>query len=76
MKLTIETFTVHKKFALQISRGTTAQNTNIWLRIQEEGIEGWGEASPFSIDKSKPKNTDNLLTQLKQVATELELFHP
>ena len=75
MKLTIETFTVHKKFALQISRGTTAQTTNIWLRIQEEGIEGWGEASPFSIDKSKP-NTDNLLTQLKQVATGLEPFHP
>lgn len=76
MKLTIETFTVHKKFALQISRGTTAQTTNIWLRIQEEDIEGWGEASPFSIDKSKPKNTDNLLTQLKRVASELEPFHP
>ncbi len=76
MKLTIEIFTVHKKFALQISRGTTAQTTNLWLRIQAENIEGWGEASPFSIDKTQPKNTDDLLTAFKQVIPQLEPFHP
>jgi L-Ala-D/L-Glu epimerase len=76
MKLTVETFTVHKKFALQISRGTTAQTTNIWLRIQQDKIEGWGEASPFSISQSEGENTDTLLTELKQLIPQLEPFHP
>lgn len=76
MKLTAETFTVHKKFALQISRGTTAQTTNIWLRIQEEGIEGWGEASPFSVSKNQTKDTNLLLAELKQLIPDLEVFHP
>lgn len=76
MKLIIETFTVHKKFALQISRGTTAQTTNIWLRIQQDNLEGWGEASPFSIDKTKPKDTPGLLAEFKQLIPQLESFHP
>jgi L-Ala-D/L-Glu epimerase len=76
MKLTVETFTVHKKFALQISRGTTAQTTNIWLRVQQDKIEGWGEASPFSISASEIKDTATLLTELKQLIPQLEPFHP
>lgn len=49
MRISVETFTVHKRFPLTISRGTTSQTTNIWVRIEHEGIEGWGEASPFAI---------------------------
>ena len=76
MKLTTKTFTVHKKFALQISRGTTAQTTNIWLQIEADNIQGWGEASPFFIDKAKPKNTDTLLSAFQQLIPQLEPFHP
>ena len=76
MQLIAETFTVRKKFALRISRGTTAQTTNIWLRIQEDGIEGWGEASPFSIAKNKPKDSVSLLTELERIIPHLEQFHP
>lgn len=76
MKITVETFSVHKKFALKISRGTTAQTNNIWLRLQEEDVEGWGEASPFSVDKSKPKNTPKLLAELEAVIPQLEQYHP
>ena len=75
MRITVQTFTVHKKFALQISRGTTAQSTNIWLRIEEENIEGWGEASPFSIDKELT-DTSSLLSQLEAINSQLEPFHP
>lgn len=49
MRIGIETFTVHKRFPLTISRGTTSQTTNTWVRVEEQGIEGWGEASPFSV---------------------------
>lgn len=49
MRIGVETFTVHKRFPLTISRGTASQTTNVWVRIEQQGIEGWGEASPFSI---------------------------
>jgi L-Ala-D/L-Glu epimerase len=76
MKLTVETFTVHKKFALRISRGTTAESTNLWLRIEAENIEGWGEASPFSITNNQPQDADSLLAELLQLRDHLEPFHP
>ncbi|MGB5973283.1 MAG: dipeptide epimerase [Nodosilinea sp.] len=49
MKLSCQPFTVHKRVPLTISRGTSAQSTNLWLRLSADGIEGWGEAAPFSI---------------------------
>ena len=76
MKITVETFTVRKKFALKISRGTTAQTTNVWLRLEQDNIAGWGEASPFSIDRSKPKDTDKLLAEFKAIIPSLEQYHP
>jgi L-Ala-D/L-Glu epimerase len=76
MELTVETFTVHKKFALRISRGTTAENTNLWLRIQAEGLEGWGEASPFAINSYSRQDTASLLTELVDLRGQLEQFHP
>jgi L-Ala-D/L-Glu epimerase len=76
MQLTVETFTVHKKFALRISRGTTAESTNLWLRIEQENIEGWGEASPFSIDQEQSPDAASLLSELAHLGSQLEQFHP
>ena len=75
MHIDIQTFTVHKRFALTISRGTTAQTTNLWLRLEHEGIEGWGEASPFSIG-SYPQTTEKLVAALQKIAPLLEKFSP
>jgi L-alanine-DL-glutamate epimerase-like enolase superfamily enzyme len=49
MQIEVKTFTVNKRFPLTIARGTTAQTTNVWVKISQDGIEGWGEASPFSV---------------------------
>ena len=76
MKIEIETFTVRKQFALKISRGTTAETTNIWLRISADNIEGWGEASPFSVDKNKPKDSNKLITELTAIIPLLEKYYP
>ena len=76
MQIEFQTFTVYKRFALTISRGTTAQTTNIWVRIRQDEIEGWGEASPFSIQDEGRKNTDDLLKELKQIVPQLEKFSP
>ena len=76
MHLKFKTFTIHKRFPLTISRGTTAQTTNIWVRLQQDNIEGWGEASPFSIAGIERQNTKSVLTQLEQIAPRLEKFIP
>ncbi|MDX2239357.1 MAG: dipeptide epimerase [Leptolyngbyaceae cyanobacterium bins.302] len=75
MELRIATFTVNKRFALTISRGTTAQTTNIWLRVEHDGIEGWGEASPFSVGET-PQTTDTIARSLQKIAPLLKALSP
>ncbi|HEY9831906.1 MAG TPA: dipeptide epimerase [Stenomitos sp.] len=83
MRLALDTFTVHKRFPLTISRGTTSQTTNVWVRLEQQGIEGWGEASPFSIRgdakagiSSVRQTTEELWDALQRVAPRLETFSP
>jgi L-Ala-D/L-Glu epimerase len=75
MDLTYQPFTVHKRVPLTISRGTTAQSTNLWLRIRAEGIEGWGEAAPFSIGTHR-QTLDQITAQIDQLIGVLEPYHP
>ncbi|KAM3096150.1 dipeptide epimerase [Phormidesmis sp. 146-35] len=75
MQIQIQTFTVHKRFALTISRGTTAQTTNVLIRIEQDGIEGWGEASPFSIGE-QPQTTEKIARSLQAIAPLLKSLHP
>jgi len=74
MKLTAELFTVHKRFALTISRGTSASSTNLWLRLEHDGIEGWGEASPFSVGALQ--TTETLYAALMAIAPALHDVSP
>ena len=74
MQLQVESFTVNKRVPLTISRGTTAQTTNLWVKVQHDGIEGWGEASPFSVDQ--PQTTALLLAKFQQIAPLLVAVSP
>lgn len=83
MRISVETFTVHKRIPLTISRGTTAQTTNVWVRIEQENIEGWGEASPFSVRKEATEqdspvrqSSEKLLKALELAIPMLEAFCP
>jgi L-Ala-D/L-Glu epimerase len=76
MQISLATFTVNKRFPLTISRGTTAQTTNILVTIKQDEIEGWGEASPFSIVREERKNTDQLIQEFQQIVLILEKYHP
>jgi L-alanine-DL-glutamate epimerase-like enolase superfamily enzyme len=71
MHLHHQTFTVRKRFALRISRGTTDRTTNVWVRLEQDGIEGWGEASPFEGGK-QPQTTEAILTALDRLRSPLE----
>ncbi|NJO40170.1 MAG: dipeptide epimerase [Cyanobacteria bacterium CRU_2_1] len=75
MRIQVEQFTVHKRVPLTISRGTSAQSINLWLKIEQDGIEGWGEASPFSVG-SHPQTTETIATQFQKLAPLLELLTP
>jgi L-Ala-D/L-Glu epimerase len=75
MQIKVEIFTVNKRFPLTISRGTTAQTTNVWVRISHNEIEGWGEASPFSVG-TYPQSTQIIKDALLQVAPALQEFNP
>ncbi len=76
MRIGVEIFTVHKRFPLTISRGTTTETTNVWVRVEQEGIEGWGEASPFSIVREDRQSTERLFEALQVIAPMLEKFSP
>jgi L-Ala-D/L-Glu epimerase len=75
MQISIQTFTVHKRFALTISRGTTAQTSNVWVTVEQDGIEGWGEASPFSIGEER-QTTEAIVAALQQITPVLEALGP
>ncbi|MEM9926098.1 MAG: dipeptide epimerase [Cyanobacteria bacterium P01_D01_bin.50] len=75
MQIDVETFTVNKRFPLTISRGTTAKTTNVWVKISEDGIQGWGEASPFSVG-NYPQSTEIIQESILQIAPNLQTFHP
>ena len=75
MQLAWATFTVNKRFPLTISRGTTAQTVNVWARVEADGIEGWGEASPFGIGDFR-QSTEQILEHLAQARPLLEPLHP
>jgi len=75
MQLAWATFTVNKRFPLTISRGTTAQTVNVWARVEADGIEGWGEASPFGVGDFR-QSTEQIVEHLAQARPLLEPLHP
>ncbi|MFK8183566.1 MAG: dipeptide epimerase [Phormidesmis sp.] len=75
MQIEVQPFTVHKRVPLTISRGTTAGSTNLWLRIRADGIEGWGEGTPFSIG-SKQQTTEQIERDLNEISAALTQYHP
>lgn len=75
MQIEVKTFTVNKRFPLTIARGTTAQTTNVWVKISQDGIEGWGEASPFSVGAGG-QSTQIIKDALQQVAPMLQAYNP
>jgi len=75
MHIRTEPFTVHKRVPLTISRGTTSETTNLWLILEYEGIEGWGEASPFSVG-GEPQTTERLAQALQAFVSHLTGYTP
>jgi L-Ala-D/L-Glu epimerase len=76
MQIKVQLFTIHKRFALTISRGTTAATTNVLVKIEHDGIEGWGEASPFSIAAENAQTTETIARSIQRLAPLLKALSP
>ncbi len=76
MQIHLEPFTVHKRVPLTISRGTSSGSTNLWVRIEAEGIEGWGEASPFAIGSAAAQSAERIASSLQALVPVLAPLHP
>jgi L-alanine-DL-glutamate epimerase-like enolase superfamily enzyme len=48
MQITLRRFAVTKRYALTISRGTSAGSENLLVTVEQEGITGIGEMAPTS----------------------------
>jgi L-Ala-D/L-Glu epimerase len=75
MEIALSPYTVHKRFALQISRGTSSQNQNLAVGINADNVTGWGEAVPFSIG-SQSQSCDRITTALQAFIPHLSGYHP
>lgn len=76
MRIELEKFTVHKRFPLTISRGTTTQTTNLWLKLHHEDITGWGEASPLITEDGAKCTAGGVQQELQAIAPLLATFTP
>jgi L-Ala-D/L-Glu epimerase len=75
MEIELYPYTVNKRFALTISRGTSSQNQNLAVGITADDITGWGEAVPFTIG-TQVQSIDRITTTLKAFIPHLAAFHP
>jgi muconate cycloisomerase len=75
MEIELHPFTVNKRFALTISRGTSSSNQNLWLKLTASWVTGWGEAVPFSIG-SERQTIEQLTTALEAIIPKLSPYHP
>jgi L-Ala-D/L-Glu epimerase len=75
MQIDLYPYTVHKKFALTISRGTNHQNQNLAVGIVADGIVGWGEAVPFKIG-TQVQSFELISTALRAIIPDLTGYHP
>jgi L-Ala-D/L-Glu epimerase len=75
MQIELYPYTVNKKFALTISRGTSSQNQNLAVQIVADNIAGWGEAVPFTIG-TQIQSIELITTALQAIIPHLEAYHP
>ncbi|MFM2304413.1 MAG: hypothetical protein RLZZ135_1825 [Cyanobacteriota bacterium] len=76
MQIKLHPYTVNKRFALTISRGTSHQNQNLAVEISADGIAGWGEAVPFKIGTQVRSSTEPLAQSIEQITTALQAIIP
>jgi L-Ala-D/L-Glu epimerase len=68
MKISTEIIKVDKIVPLKISRGVSSTTTFVLVKIQHEGLEGLGEATPFSLNSTVDASVDATLNDVQRLA--------
>ena len=69
MKISWEPFHVRTAHPFRISRGVKTGDDLVWVRLEHEGIEGWGEADPSGY---YGETADTVEAALRKLAPRIE----
>ena len=67
MNLSWETFTIQAKHPFKISRSVQESVERVWVRVTEDGQEGWGEADPSPYYGETAGTVVSALERMRQV---------
>ncbi|MFL2666318.1 MAG: dipeptide epimerase [Flavobacteriaceae bacterium] len=65
MKISFHEVLLKKRFPLEISRGVNSESSNVFVRVEENGLIGWGESAPGNTEGAT--NTKEVIAQLQQL---------
>lgn len=72
MKASWEKIRVETEFPFRISRSSRSGAELVWLRLEAEGIEGWGEADPSAYYGETPGTVLAALDRMRPILDEVE----
>lgn len=72
MKIRSQLLELPLQHRFAISRGATDQVRTLWIRVEDEGIEGWGEAAAV---KYKGETVEGMKKTVELISQRLEKFH-
>lgn len=67
MKLEWERVTVRTERPFRISRSTRRELERVWVRLEHEGVEGWGEAAPTAYYEEDVASVERALEAIRPV---------
>ena len=65
MKISFHEVLLKKRFPLEISRGVRSESSNVFVRVEENDLVGWGESAPGKSEGAT--NTNEVILQLQQL---------
>ncbi len=65
MKVSWEKITVEPSHPFRISRSVKTHDELVWLRLEQDGVEGWGEADPSAYYGETADTVDAALRKLR-----------
>ena len=65
MKVSFHKILLKKRFPLSISRGTHGDSFNVFVRVEKDGIVGWGESAPGKNEGAQ--NPEQVISELQKL---------
>ena len=64
MKISFQKVLLNKRFPLKISRFVSSSCYNVFIKVEKDGIIGWGESAPA---EKGAKSADEIITELEKL---------